>query len=118
MTDTINQQVSMEEGDIESPSSDYHLKFPEVLYVEVGEWRDNASCRNLGNREFFGEIPRGSKGSRAKLIASAMRVCNECPVKAQCLNFALKNQERFGVWGGVDFFNDRGGRKYLEQLTQ
>lgn len=34
-------------------------------------------------------------------MATAKRVCNDCPVKSECLDEALKNEEAFGVWGGL-----------------
>lgn len=32
----------------------------------------------------------------------AKRICSNCPVRRDCLQFALDNEERFGVWGGAD----------------
>lgn len=34
-------------------------------------------------------------------INAAKRICNECPVRIDCLEWALKNDERYGVWGGT-----------------
>lgn len=31
----------------------------------------------------------------------ARKLCNQCPVKAQCLAYALANEEEFGMWGGA-----------------
>jgi WhiB family redox-sensing transcriptional regulator len=31
----------------------------------------------------------------------AKSVCDRCEAKEACLRIALKNQERFGVWGGL-----------------
>lgn len=35
------------------------------------------------------------------VFAHAKRVCNGCPVKAECLEYALDNSERWGIWGGT-----------------
>ncbi len=34
-------------------------------------------------------------------VARAKAVCAGCPVRAECLEFALANDERWGVWGGT-----------------
>lgn len=31
----------------------------------------------------------------------AIRICSECPVKNICLDYALSNNEIYGVWGGT-----------------
>ena len=31
----------------------------------------------------------------------AKRVCSSCEVRAECLEYALENDERFGIWGGL-----------------
>lgn len=33
--------------------------------------------------------------------ASAKRLCFACPVQTECLQAALDNNERFGIWGGL-----------------
>jgi len=34
--------------------------------------------------------------------SEAKQICAQCPVRRQCLQYALDNEERFGVWGGSD----------------
>lgn len=36
----------------------------------------------------------------SKAVKAALAMCEECPVRAQCLQDALARGERFGVWGG------------------
>ena len=31
----------------------------------------------------------------------AKRICAACPVRDDCLQYALENDERFGIWGGL-----------------
>ncbi len=52
-----------------------------------------AACRGLDNRLFF--------TSSKKIIEESVKICNSCPVKADCLNIAVENNEIFGIWGGV-----------------
>jgi hypothetical protein len=54
---------------------------------------DHAACANRGNRRFYSD-------DEAQQLA-ALRVCAECPVRHDCLKYALDGEERFGVWGGL-----------------
>ena len=33
--------------------------------------------------------------------AEAVALCATCPVRAQCLEYALRNKESHGIWGGT-----------------
>lgn len=92
----------LDEG-AQAPSDDNNkLRFPIATYVDDGAWRDHAKCKNLGTKNFFGEVVRGE--SRKPLIESAVAICKTCTVRKECFNFAKKSGEMFGVWGGVDFY--------------
>jgi hypothetical protein len=41
---------------------------------------------------------RASPGGSTR---EAKKICTGCEVKAQCLEYALANDERFGIWGGL-----------------
>ncbi|MCF6744498.1 WhiB family transcriptional regulator [Blastococcus sp. KM273128] len=56
-------------------------------------WRIDALCAETDPEAFFPE-----KGGSTR---DAKRVCTGCPVRAECLEFALANDERFGIWGGL-----------------
>ncbi len=56
-------------------------------------WRQDALCAETDPEAFFPE-----KGGSTR---EAKRVCAGCPVRLQCLEFALGNDERFGIWGGL-----------------
>ena len=61
-------------------------------------WHEHAACRDTDPDLFFPE----SRGAQANLIAAqAKQVCARCQVRASCLETALANHERFGVWGGT-----------------
>ncbi|GIG29300.1 WhiB family transcriptional regulator [Cellulomonas marina] len=42
----------------------------------------------------------------------AKKVCANCTVRAECLSYALENDERFGIWGGL---SERERRKLRDQ---
>lgn len=77
-------------------------RLPAAKYFELGAWRDRAVCRSMGPTMFFGVNQPGL--SRKAEVAEAIAVCKTCPVRKECFNYAKQNDERFGVWGGVDFF--------------
>src|SRR5438552_7734272 len=56
-------------------------------------WQDRARCREYDPEIFFPE--KGGSSREAK------RVCAECPVRIECLNYALRRDERYGVWAGM-----------------
>jgi WhiB family redox-sensing transcriptional regulator len=57
------------------------------------EWRQDALCAETDPEAFFPE-----KGGSTR---EAKRVCSGCSVRAECLESALANDERFGIWGGL-----------------
>ena len=60
---------------------------------EEDDWRDQALCAQTDPESFFPE-----KGGTSK---EAKKVCQACEVRAECLQEALDNNERFGIWGGL-----------------
>lgn len=70
---------------------------PEVLDVD-DSWRTKAACRQTDPDLFF---PVGTTGPALDHIASAKAVCQQCPVQAPCLEFALATNQDAGVWGGT-----------------
>jgi WhiB family redox-sensing transcriptional regulator len=59
---------------------------------ELG-WQDRALCAQTDPEAFYPE-----KGGSTR---EAKKVCRSCEVRADCLEFALANDERFGIWGGM-----------------
>jgi len=68
----------------------------------LGEWKDwrlRAACRDTGPDLFF---PVGLTGPAAVEDADAAKaVCRNCPVCAECLEFAMVSNQQAGVWGGA-----------------
>lgn len=60
---------------------------------EAGDWRDQALCAQTDPESFFPE-----KGGSTR---EAKKTCTRCPVVEECLQAALDNDERFGIWGGL-----------------
>ena len=56
-------------------------------------WQADALCSQTDPEAFFPE-----KGGSTR---DAKRVCSSCEVRTECLEYALSNDERFGIWGGL-----------------
>lgn len=57
-------------------------------------WQEGALCAQTDPDAFFPEL--GGHSSRA-----AKKVCAACEVQEQCLEYALRNKESEGIWGGT-----------------
>lgn len=63
------------------------------------EWQLHAACRGMDVDIFF--LLDSARGSAKRAQEARARViCTNCPVQAACLNWAVTNNEPFGVWGG------------------
>lgn len=73
--------------------------------VDEGElgWQSRALCAQTDPEAFFPE-----KGGSTR---DAKRVCGACVVRSECLEYALSNDERFGIWGGLSERERRRLRK-------
>jgi WhiB family redox-sensing transcriptional regulator len=60
---------------------------------DAQSWQEQALCAETDPEAFFPE-----KGGSTR---EAKKICTGCEVKAQCLEYALANDERFGIWGGL-----------------
>ena len=56
-------------------------------------WQADALCAQTDPEAFFPE-----KGGSTR---EAKRVCQNCTVRTECLEYALGHDERFGIWGGL-----------------
>jgi WhiB family redox-sensing transcriptional regulator len=62
-------------------------------------WRSQAICRDTDPDLFF---PIGTTGQALVQIDRAKEVCGMCPVKSDCLEYALETNQDSGIWGGLD----------------
>lgn len=63
------------------------------MWEPTPDWMAQAACRNVKPDLFFPE--------RGVDCGDAKRVCFGCPVRAECLQYALDNGMRYGIWGGT-----------------
>ena len=71
-----------------------------MVMIANDDFLSSALCREHDVSIFFPNS--GSAGNKAK------KICAECSVKIECLEYALKNNIQYGMWGGV---SERGRKK-------
>jgi WhiB family transcriptional regulator, redox-sensing transcriptional regulator len=64
----------------------------------ASEWIERARCIDEDPELFF---PVGTTGSAIVQTERAIAICLECPVRRECLTWALETAQDAGVWGGL-----------------
>jgi WhiB family redox-sensing transcriptional regulator len=67
-------------------------------------WRQRAACRGVDPDIFYPASDEEAEAAKA--------ICAQCPVREACLEYALANRERDGVWGGA---TERERRRIIRQ---
>ena len=78
-------------------------------------WQHRAACRGEDSSYFFapGYFERRSEKLAREAVAKA--ICARCPVRDECLAFALEVRDPHGVWGGL---NEMERRALLRQRSR
>lgn len=66
-------------------------------------WMDDAACAHIGTEQWF-----PAKGAPSR---PAKKICAACPVREQCLAYALENNIHDGIYGGLSPVERRRLRK-------
>lgn len=61
-------------------------------------WRLSAACRAADPELFF---PMSATAQSRNEIAQAKAICAACPVRPECLEFAVTTRQRHGIWGSL-----------------
>ncbi len=92
MWDVLDGPIS---SDVERPVSALATVISIFAALDDGPlgWQERALCAQTDPEAFFPE-----KGGSTR---EAKKVCTSCEVRSECLDYALANDERFGIWGGL-----------------
>jgi WhiB family redox-sensing transcriptional regulator len=70
----------------------------QMITIPGRDWRLLAACRHADPDLFF---PVSGSGPSLDQVIQAKVICAGCPVRLQCLAFALATRQDHGVWGGM-----------------
>ncbi|MCG7635680.1 WhiB family transcriptional regulator [Gordonia McavH-238-E] len=71
-----------------------------VTHTDNWDWQLSGTCRNMPTDLFYPAHGLPGHARRAS-ERNAKRICAICPVITTCRDFALRNREPYGVWGGL-----------------
>ncbi len=79
-----------------------------IGHADPAGWAASGACQDSDPELFF---PITSQGPARGQLDKAKAVCACCPVRAQCLEFALDSGQDFGIWGGMSEQERRAMRR-------
>lgn len=65
-------------------------------------WRVAALCQGDDAESFFAPGHLERREERLVREANARALCGRCPVREECLRYALESGEQHGIWGGLN----------------
>lgn len=58
-------------------------------------------CAGSENADIWTDDLMDRSGTPTVNAEAAVRICNRCPFRAECLTWAIDHRERYGIWGGL-----------------
>lgn len=65
-------------------------------------WQYRAACRGEDSSVFFAPNYFERKDEKEARETRAKTLCVRCPVRLECLDYALRAREPHGIWGGLN----------------
>ena len=65
-------------------------------------WQHKAECRGPQAEVFFPPPQFERKADRLQRERRAKKICEQCVVKTECLDYSLNIREPHGIWGGLN----------------
>ena len=87
-------------------------EFARLLSDGPQAWKADALCTPETRDLYF--TTRGGQ-NEAK---TAKAICALCPVRDECLRYAVLTSQRYGIWGGLTELERRGLRKALVTASE
>ena len=74
--------------------------------IDDERWRQHAACKHHPRHWWFDD--------EQNRFATAKAICKTCPVRTECLNYALSLDNMHGIWGGTTSNERRTIKKRLK----
>lgn len=81
-----------------------------LVDIREEEWMDRGLCSQTDPEKFFPDTGEHS--------TDAKKTCRRCTVRAECLEYALRNDEEWGVWGGLTANERRALKRKAKQARR
>jgi WhiB family redox-sensing transcriptional regulator len=88
---SVNQYLRKLDGDYTKGGRPRHKSLSST--AALAEINELANCKGIDPEIFFPE--------QRETARTAKEICRACVVRQQCLDYALENNEKFGIWGGA-----------------
>ena len=72
-------------------------------------WQNRASCK--GDYDYF-----TAEHTSTAIVETLKKICGRCPVQVECLEYALKNKEPVGMWGGLTTAERKSGQSRRKNI--
>ena len=69
------------------------------MFISNEDWHEDAECAKLENKEHIKNFFANKPSQQYK----ALKICEACPVRKECLRWALDNKQVWGIWGGLNY---------------
>lgn len=94
------------------------MSYLEAVDQSVG-WRHRAACRGADASWYFAPNYFEKRQEKNAREAKAKAVCAGCPVRVDCLEYAIRLREPHGLWGGLNEMERRAilRRRSLEERS-
>ncbi len=69
---------------------------------QISSWQHFAACRGVDAGYFFAPNYFEKRSEKNAREAVAKAICARCPVREDCLEYALEVREAHGTWGGLN----------------
>lgn len=67
--------------------------------IDTPEWYEESECAKSINRDKINSF----FANKASQQNDALKLCQICPVRQDCLKMALENKQTWGIWGGLTY---------------